>query len=142
MKSIKLFVILLIFTIGCSTSMVGKQMPQAKYAELSPNLQRIGGEFVQIEIRTELDKQENTATAKGIITVRIPTGATDFNQIKMKMPLMDKNYTVIREVKWTTPRGVHSFAPIPTDFKRFAIFRIKCSSSTYFCAPPKVHIMS
>jgi hypothetical protein len=116
MKIIKLFAILFIFTIGCSTSMVGKQMPPAKYAEVSPNSQSIWGEFVIIEIRTEFDKQEKTATAKGVVTLlKTPLGATDFNQIKMKMLLMDKNYTVIREVKWATPSGLHSFAPIPFD---------------------------
>jgi hypothetical protein len=116
MKINKLLGILLIFTISCSTSMVGKQMPPANYPKVSPNLQHINLKLIEIELKTEIDRQVNTVTAKGMITVvedELPPGTSDFNRINMKALLMDENYTVIREVSFNTPPGVHSFAPIP-----------------------------
>ena len=108
--------VFLIITIGCSTSMVGKQMPPANYIKVGPKLQHIDLKLIEIELRTEIDKLVNIATAKGVITIdedEMPTGATDFNNINIKALLMDKNYTVIREVTFVSPKGIHSFAPIP-----------------------------
>ena len=116
MKINKSFGILFIFIISCSTSMVGKQMPPANYPKMSPNLQHINLRLIEIELRTEINKQMNAVNAKGMITVvedELPPGVSDFNRINMKALLMDKNYTVIREVKFNTPPGVQGFAPIP-----------------------------
>ena len=115
-KVIKLLGILVIFTISCSTSMVGKQMPPANYPKISPNLQHIDLKLIKIELRTEIDKQMNAVNAKGVITVvidELPPGVSDFNHVNLKALLMDKNYTVIREVTFNTPPGINSFAPIP-----------------------------
>jgi hypothetical protein len=116
MKINKLLGILLIVLIGCSTSMVGKQMPPANYIKVSPKLQHMNLKLIEIELRTEIDKQVNNATAKGVITFQddeIPPGVSDFNRINLKVLLMDKNYTVIREVTFATPKGINHFVPIP-----------------------------
>jgi hypothetical protein len=55
MKINKLLGILLIVTIGCSTSMVGKQMPPANYIKVSPKLQHIDLKLIKIDLRTEID---------------------------------------------------------------------------------------
>jgi hypothetical protein len=112
----KLLGILLIVAIGCSTSMVGKQMPPKNYAKVSPKLQHIYGKLLAIEFRTDTDNQLNTSMAKGTITINydaLPPGTSDLGRINMKILLMDINYTVIREVVFVTPVGPQSFAPIP-----------------------------
>ena len=116
MKINKFFSILLITFISCSASMVGKQMPPAKYAEVKPNLQYIDLRLIEIELTTETDLRANTMTAKGKIAVvqdELPPGLSDFKSVNIKAFLMDENYTIVREISFNAPAGANRYAPIP-----------------------------
>ena len=116
MNIAKLLGILLVGIIGCSSSMVGKQMPPANYTKMSPDLQYIDLKLIEIQISTETDMKANTVTAKGVIAVvkdELPPGAYNFSRVNVKAFLMDNSYTVIREVSFSSPAGANKFAPIP-----------------------------